>query len=95
MRVLLTWTRPPEDYISEYSIVVVSSPAGTGCGGGDGESDGVISIVENAVPGSEQSFSTHELEEFTHVSLVVMARNEEGESTAHVNITTPSAGKRG
>ena len=51
-----------------------------------------IPTMESTVPGEITSFMVNEVEEFSTISITVTARNNGGEESATITITTSSAG---
>lgn len=80
---LVTWTQPPTDYVDEYVVSVSSSPIGCGI---------TMERITDLIQGFVRSMLTQELEEFSHVTIVVIAYNENGMSRERANAITSSAG---
>ena len=83
-QVSLSWTQLPTDIVDSYAISVSTSPMGC-------EAD--VETMEDSLNGSERTFRTNDLEEFSEITITVSAQNEIGESSTVVVITTPSAGE--
>ena len=83
-QVSLSWTQLPTDKVDSYAISVLTSPMGC-------EAD--IETMEDSLNGSERTFRTNVLEEFSEITITVSAQNEIGESSTVVVITTPSTGE--
>ena len=85
-RLDLQWTREDTDFIEEYTVTVTTTPLGC------------EALVEGRVftlGGLSRSLSVEELEEFSDITVVLVARNELGNATTAVVVTTMSAGELG
>ena len=83
-QVSLNWTQLPIDIVDSYAISVSTSPMGC-------EAD--VETMAALLNGSERTFRTNDLEEFSEITITVSAQNEIGNTSTVVVITTLSAGE--
>ena len=87
-QVSLSWTQLSTDIVDSYVISVSTSPVGC-----EGDVETMAASVNGSVNGSERTFRTDVLEEFSEITITVSAQNAIGESSTVVVINTPSTGE--
>ena len=85
-RLDLQWTQPDTDFIEEYTVTVATTPLGC---------EALVEDRVSTLGGMNRSLSVEDLEEFSNITVVLVARNELGNAITAVVVTTMSAGELG
>ena len=83
-RLDLQWTQQDTDFIEEYTVTVTATPLGC---------EALIEDRVSTLGGLNRSLLVEELEEFSNITVVLVARNKLGNATTAVVVTTMSAGE--
>ena len=85
-RLDLQSTQQDTDFIEEYTVTVTTTPLGC---------EALVEDRVSTLDGLSRSLSVEELEEFSNITVVLVARNELGNASTAVVVTTISAGELG